>query len=175
MSFADFYWAINDVRPSLIRVEADEATYNLHIIIRFELEQELIDGQLAVAELPTAWGERYQSYLGITPSDDASGVLQDIHWSAALFGYFPTYTLGNLFAAQLFAQAEKALPDLSQRFAQGQFDELLAWLRQHVHRQGRCYRGHELVAKICQQPLSCQPLLSYLRKKLQPLYGLAAG
>ncbi len=173
VSLDDFYWAVNDVRPSFIRVEADEATYNLHIIIRFELEQQLIDDSLGIGDLPQAWNERYRHYLGIEPPSDASGVLQDIHWSAALFGYFATYTLGNLFAAQLFAQAEQDIGSLDQDFARGDFRGLLHWLRTHIHAQGRCRPAAELVASICGQPLSSQPLIDYLRGKLSPLYGLS--
>jgi carboxypeptidase Taq len=124
----DFHFAINDVRPSLIRVEADEVTYNLHIIIRFELEQALIEGSLAVADLPAAWNEKYQKYLGVQPSTDSDGVLQDIHWSAGLFGYFPTYSLGNLYAAQFFAKADADLGGLAEQFRRGEFATLRKWL-----------------------------------------------
>ncbi len=168
----DFYFAINDVRPSLIRVEADEATYNLHILVRFELEQDLISDRLKVADLPGAWNEKYQSYLGITPPNDGQGVLQDIHWSAGLIGYFPTYSLGNLYASQLFAQAARDLDSLSSNFKQGEFQGLLDWLRQHIHRRGRCYSAAELAQQITGAPLSHQPLMEHLQGKLAPLYGL---
>lgn len=168
----DFYFAINDVRPSLIRVEADEATYNLHIIVRFELEQALLNGELAVAELPAAWNEKYQKYLGIDPPSDAQGVLQDVHWSAALIGYFPTYALGNLYAAQLFESAERALGDLAAAFARGDFAPLLEWLRQSIHYRGQCYSAAELVEQVTGRALSHQPLLAHLRAKFRPLYGL---
>ena len=133
----DFYFAINDVRPSLIRVEADEATYNLHILLRFELERALLDGSLEAADLPTAWNEKFGQYLGITPPDNASGVLQDVHWSAGLVGYFPTYSLGNLYAAQFFAKAESELGNLSESFARGNFRPLLDWLRKNIHCHGQ--------------------------------------
>ena len=124
-----FHAAVNHVAPSLIRVQADEATYNLHIIVRFELEQALLTGDLAVADLPAAWNQKYRETLGVTPRNDAEGCLQDIHWSAGLIGYFPTYTLGNLYAAQLFAQAQADLGGLDEAFARGDYAGLLGWLR----------------------------------------------
>lgn len=169
----DFYFAINSVKPSLIRVEADEATYNLHIIVRFELEQALIKGDLSVADLPGAWREKYRVYLGIEPPNDADGVLQDIHWSAGLFGYFPTYSLGNLYAAQLFEAADQQLGGLDRQFAHGEFQPLLEWLRQNVHHQGQCYSAAELAERVTRQPLSHAALMRHLRRKLGPLYGLS--
>lgn len=169
----DFFFAINDVRPSLIRVEADEATYNLHIIIRFELEQALINGEVKVADLPAAWSEMYQKYLGITPPSDADGCLQDIHWSAALIGYFATYSLGNLYSAQFFERADRELGGLAEQFARGEFGPLKDWLNHHIHRPGQCYTAAELVQNITGAPLSHQPLMRHLRGKLGPLYGLA--
>jgi carboxypeptidase Taq len=168
----DFYLAINDVRPSLIRTEADEVTYNLHVLVRFELEQALLDGELKVADLPGAWNEKYRDYLGIEPPNDADGVLQDVHWSAGLFGYFPTYSLGNLYAAQLFAQARNELGDLEAAFRQGQFRPLRDWLQSKVHSQGRRYPAAELVQRTTGEPLSPKALMSYLRGKFGPLYGL---
>ncbi len=168
----DFYFAINDVRPSLIRVEADEATYNLHIIIRFELEQSLVNGDVTVDELPGAWNEKYQQYLDIQPPNDADGVLQDVHWSAALMGYFPTYSLGNLYAGQLFRQAGEDLGDLDEEFARGEFKPLLDWLRKNIHEPGQCYPASELVEKVTGRPLSHEDLIQQLRDKLSPLYGL---
>ena len=168
----EFYFAVNDVRPSLIRVEADEATYNLHILVRFELEQALLDGDLPVDELPAAWKEKYRQYLAIEPPDDAGGVLQDIHWSGGLVGYFPTYSLGNLYAAQLFAQADSDLGGLAGQFARGQFQPLREWLREKIHRHGQRYSAAELVRRVTGRPLSHGPLIEYLRAKLAPLYGL---
>jgi len=167
-----FYGAINTVRPSLIRVEADEVTYNLHILIRFELEQALIEDRLQVANLPGAWNEKYERALGITPPDDASGVLQDVHWSAGLFGYFPTYALGNLYAAQFFRQATKDLSDLETCFQQGDFSALLAWLRENIHRHGRRYSPAELVERITGSPLQHEPLIDQLSTKYGAIYGL---
>lgn len=168
-----FYFAINDVRPSLIRVEADEATYNLHILIRFELEQALIEDQLRVADLPGVWNERYRQYLGIEPPNDADGVLQDIHWSAGLIGYFPTYSLGNLYAAQLMVAAQRDLGNFEERFRHGEFAPLLEWLRKNVHQHGCRYRASELVERVAGSPISHEPLIAQLREKLGPLYGLA--
>ena len=170
-----FYFAINAVRPSLIRIESDEATYNLHILIRFELEQDLLGGMLKVHDLPGAWKEKYGSYLGITPPNDADGVLQDIHWSAGLFGYFPTYSLGNLYAAQFFAQADRELGGLAQQFAAGEFQPLRDWLRSKLHQHGQRYSAAQLVEQVTGKPLSHQPLLAHLRGKLAPLYGLHPG
>ncbi|HEX5442594.1 MAG TPA: carboxypeptidase M32 [Pirellulales bacterium] len=168
----DFYFAINDVRPSLIRVEADEATYNLHILIRFELEQDLINGGLAVADLPQAWNAKYRDYLGIEPPNDAEGVLQDIHWPAGLFGYFPTYSLGNLYAAQFFDQAGRDLGDLPKQFARGEFQPLRQWLIEKLHRHGQRYTAGQLVERVTGKALSHVPLLGHLRGKLGPLYGV---
>ncbi|MEX0677557.1 MAG: carboxypeptidase M32 [Pirellulales bacterium] len=171
-SLDDFYFAVNDVRPSLIRVEADEATYNLHILVRFELEQALLADDLPVADLPAAWNEKYENYLGIRPDGDADGVLQDVHWSAGLIGYFPTYSLGNLYASQFFEQAEKDLGDLAPQFAAGEFAPLRQWLAKNVHRHGQCFTAAELVRNITGKPLSHGPLMAHLREKLAPLYGL---
>jgi carboxypeptidase Taq len=161
------------VRPSLIRVEADEATYNLHIIIRFELEQDLIEDRLKVDDLPGAWNEKYRQYLGIEPPHNADGVLQDVHWSAGLVGYFPTYSLGNLYAAQFFRQADKDLGGLERQFALGQFLPLRDWLREKIHTQGQRYTAADLVKNITGKPLDHKPLVEYLRKKLGQLYGLS--
>ena len=170
VSLDEWFWAINDVRPSLIRVEADEATYNLHIIIRFELEQELVDGSLAVADAPAAWNERYEKYLGIKPASDADGILQDVHWSAGLLGYFPTYSLGNLYSAQLFEKANDDLGDLNEQFAKGEFSPLLDWLRANVHSLGSCYSAKELVRRATGREISHDALMRHLSGKLNPLY-----
>jgi len=169
----DFYFAINDVRPSLIRVEADEATYNLHILIRFELEQELLTENLPIEELPKAWNERYQKYLGVSSGTDRDGVMQDIHWSAGLVGYFPTYSLGNLYASQLFEKAGAELGSLEEMFRRGEFAPLLSWLRKNIHQEGQRYDAADLVQRVTGQPLSHEPLMRHLRGKFGPLYGLA--
>jgi carboxypeptidase Taq len=168
-----FYFAINDVRPSLIRTESDEATYNLHILVRFELEQALLVDELRVADLPAAWREKYRKYLGIEPPNDADGVLQDVHWSSGAIGYFPTYTLGNLYAAQLFEQAWHDLGDLNDMFRRGEFLPLREWLRAKIHSQGRRYPAAELAHRITGSPLSHDALMRQLRGKFRPLYELA--
>jgi carboxypeptidase Taq len=172
VSLQAFYAAVNRVSPSLIRVRADEATYNLHIIVRFELEQDLLAGNLAVGDLPAAWSQKYREYLGVAPVDDAEGCLQDIHWSAGLIGYFPTYTLGNVYAAQLFAAARAELGDLDEAFARGDFGGLLGWLREKVHRQGQRYRAADLVERVTGSRPDHRPLIDSLRRKYAELYGI---
>jgi carboxypeptidase Taq len=172
VSLDEFYQAINHVEPSLIRVEADEATYNLHIIVRFELEQALVNDTLAISDLPQAWRDKYQKYLGIEPQNDAGGVLQDVHWSAGLIGYFPTYSLGNLYAAQLFEAAARELDSLEAMFANGDFAPLGDWLRAQIHEPGQRYSASQLVKKVTGQALSHRPLLDHLHGKLRPIYGI---
>lgn len=168
----DWYFAINDVRPSLIRTESDETTYNLHVLLRFELERALLRGDISTADLPAAWDERMEKYLGVEPPDDARGCLQDIHWSGGAIGYFPTYTLGNLYAAQFFEQARKDLGDLDAQFASGQFAPLLGWLREHIHHQGMKYSPRQLVKRVTGQDLQPTALLAHLRRKASDLYGV---
>ncbi|MEX2186306.1 MAG: carboxypeptidase M32 [Pirellulales bacterium] len=168
-----FHFAVNNVQPSLIRVEADEATYNLHILVRFELEQALINDELPIGDLPAAWNEKYRAYLGIAPPSDALGVLQDIHWSAGLVGYFPTYSLGNLYAAQFFDRADAEIGPLDEQFAAGEFGPLRNWLGEKIHRQGKCYTAAELVEHVTGKPLSHEPLIRRLRGTLGALYGVA--
>jgi carboxypeptidase Taq len=170
-----FYRAINQVRPSLIRVQADEATYNLHIMLRFELELALLSGDLAVSDLPQAWRERTRTYLGLEPPDDAQGVLQDVHWSWGYFGNFPTYALGNLVASQLWERLEQDLPDLDRQLAGGRFEGLLSWLRQHIHRHGNKLRTTELLQRLTGAGLAAEPYLRYLEGKYGQLYGLQAS
>jgi carboxypeptidase Taq len=172
VSLDAWYAAINDVRPSFIRVEADEVTYNLHIMLRFELEQPLIAGDLHPADLPGVWNESFEKFFGLTPPDDARGCLQDIHWSAGLFGYFPTYSLGNMYAAQFYDAAERALGDLAALFARGEFRPLLDWLRRNIHSHGKRFRATELIQHVAGEPLSHRSLVSHLRRKFGPLYGL---
>ncbi|MBN1510927.1 MAG: carboxypeptidase M32, partial [Phycisphaerae bacterium] len=168
-----FLGAINAVSPSFIRVEADELTYNLHIILRFELEREILQGRLAVADIPQAWNARFTELLGTAPPDDRRGCLQDIHWSMGGFGYFPTYALGNLYAAQFFAAARRAIPDLDDRVAGGDLRTLLDWLRENIHRHGQRYRAAELVESVTGQPLRVGPFLDYIRGKVSEFYGPA--
>jgi carboxypeptidase Taq len=172
VSLEQFHAAVNHVAPSLIRVRADEATYNLHIIVRFELERDLLFGDLAVGDLPAAWGEKYREYLGISPPSDAEGCLQDIHWSAGLVGYFPTYTLGNVYAAQLFAAAEAQLGGLDGAFARGDFAGLLGWLREKIHRRGQLYRAADLVERVTGARPDHRPLIDGLRRKYAELHGI---
>ncbi len=167
-----FYRGINKVEPSLVRVEADEATYNLHIMLRMELEIAMLEGNLAAGDLPEAWNARMQEYLGLTPPNDTAGVLQDVHWSSGLMGYFPTYLMGNLVAAQLWAKILKDVPNLYEQFEQGEFGSLLAWLREHVHRYGSKYRPQELVEKVTGEKINSQPYLDYLKTKYAEIYGI---
>jgi carboxypeptidase Taq len=167
-----FYRAVNKVQPSLIRVEADEATYGLHIILRFELERAMIAGTVALEDLPEAWNARMKRYLGVEVPSDAMGVLQDVHWSGGDIGYFATYALGNLIAAQLWECARRDLPDLDAALAAGDGTPLRAWLREHVHRFGRTYPPRELVRRVVGGPIQVEPFLAYLDGKLRPIYGL---
>jgi carboxypeptidase Taq len=164
----EFYQAANRVHPSLIRVEADEATYNLHVMLRVELELALIDGTLAVADAPDAWNARMEEYLGLTPADASTGVLQDIHWSAGLFGYFATYTLGNVIAAQLWARFAEVHPSRDADIERGAFAELRDWLRRELHQHGRKFEPQDLVARITNAPISPEPYLRYLEEKYAP-------
>ncbi len=164
------YLAINAVERNLIRVDADEVTYNLHIMLRFELEQQLFSGQLAVRDLPSAWNQLAKDWLGIQPESDATGVLQDVHWSCAAFGYFPSYCLGNMIAAQLWYAVQKELPDLDDDFASGNFSSLLAWLRKNIHAHGKRYNTFELAELASGEKLSAKALLRYLSERYLPLY-----
>ena len=169
--FAGVTWqevqrAANAVRPSFIRVSADEVTYGLHIALRFELELALIEGDLAVADLPAAWNERMQSYLGLDVPDDVHGVLQDIHWAEGAFGYFPTYAVGNVIAGQVWARVTAELPDLDERFAAGDFAPLREWLAEHVHRFGRRHLTTEMLERVVGGGLDPAPYLAYLEAKV---------
>ena len=166
------YRAVNRVAPSLIRVEADEVTYSLHIIVRFELEQELVDGRLAIRDLPEAWNARHKEYLGVEVPDDANGVLQDVHWAAGLIGYFPTYALGNLIAGQMFERAHADLPDLEAQLAAGELSGLREWLREHVHRHGAKFSSSELLDRLVGGPIAVGPFVDYLKAKLGQVYEL---
>lgn len=167
-----FYAAINRVRPSMIRVEADEATYNLHIMLRFEIEKMLINDDFPVKDLPGLWNEKMEEYLGITPANDAEGVLQDVHWSFGAFGYFPTYTLGNLYSVQFFNQIQKDIPGLDDLYARGDFSGLLGWLRENIHSKGRSRKAEELVQDLTGQELSAQPFMDYLEAKYKKIYNI---
>jgi carboxypeptidase Taq len=160
------------VRPSFIRVEADEVTYNLHVMMRFDLERAVVHGDLAVADLPGAWNERFTRDFGLSPPSAAEGALQDIHWSAGLVGYFPTYALGNIFAAQLMRAAQAALPDLDDEIAAGRFAGLLAWLRRHVHAQGRQLDSAALVEQATGEPVTERHLIESLWRRYGEPHGL---
>src|SRR5918998_737717 len=168
-----FYEAINVLSPSKIRVEADEVTYNLHILLRFELEVALIEDSLSVEDLPDAWNAKMEEYLGVVPKNDTEGVLQDIHWADGLFGYFPTYTVGNVLSVQFFEEALKAHPEIPTQMEKGKFSLLLSWLRENVHRHGSQYYPDELIRRATGRPLDTTPYLSYLKSKFGELYGLA--
>ncbi len=167
-----FYKLVNRVKPSLIRVEADEITYNLHIMLRFEIELGMIEGKLRAAELPEIWNAKMQEYLGITPPDDAQGVMQDVHWSEGLIGYFPTYSLGNILSVQLLETARQSLGDLESQWANGDYAPLLGWLRQNVHQRGKLDLPPALIERATGSPLTAKPYVAYLTRKFTELYGL---
>lgn len=168
-----FYAAINRVKPSLIRVEADELTYNLHIMLRFEIERDLIEGRTRVEDLPAIWTDKMRAYLGVVPNTDADGVLQDVHWSLGAFGYFPTYTLGNLYAVQLYEQARRELTGLEAEIEAGRLVTLQKWLNQKVHRWGRTFTADHLLRRVTGSPLSPEPFLNYVERKYAELYRLS--
>ena len=171
ISLQEFHRGINRVSPSLIRIEADEVTYNLHIMIRFEIEKALIEGSLKVKDVPEAWNEKMRTYLGITPKTNREGCLQDIHWSVGFIGYFPTYTLGNLYAAQFFHTFSTAHPDYQKRISQGDFSQLVNWLRENIHQYGRQYTPSELLKRVTKKPLEESYFVNYLETKYQDIYG----
>jgi carboxypeptidase Taq len=167
-----FYRAVNRVQPSLIRVEADEVSYGLHIILRFELEKRLFAGDLAVENLPEAWRSLMKELLGVEPPTDAEGVLQDVHWSMGSFGYFPSYFLGNLYGLQFWKKLREDLPDVETAISRGQFDPLYSWLRDHIHRWGSRLEPAELLRTVTGEALSMHPFLDYIEAKYTELYAL---
>ena len=170
-----FYRAVNKSHPSFIRVEADEVTYNMHVLLRFELENELLEGKLKVKDVPEAWNSRFKSYLGLDVPNDREGALQDIHWSFVSFGIFPGYTIGNLVSAQLMEKVRADIPDLDAHVENGHFAPLLSWLRKNVHRHGRKFTPNELLERATGKPLTAGPWIAYVRKKFGALYGLQAA
>jgi carboxypeptidase Taq len=170
-----FFRAVNRSYPSLIRVEADEVTYNMHVLLRFELEAQMLDGSLKVNDLPEAWNELIQTYLGIKVPNDREGALQDIHWSFVSFGVFPGYTLGNLIGAQLMEKVRRDIPDLDEQFERGEFSYLLGWLRKNVHRHGRKFTPDELLERATGKKLTAAPWIAYVQQKFGALYGLEAA
>ena len=172
VTFENFLVWINEAAPSLIRTEADEVTYNLHVLLRFELEVALVRGDLQVDDLPAAWNEKMSAYLGLIPPDFSSGVMQDVHWSSGSIGYFPTYTLGNLNAAQFFAKAQEEIADLQEQISRGEFSELLGWLRKNIHSQGSRYLPRDLIRHVTGEAPDPKYLIEYLTAKYSELYGL---
>ncbi len=168
-----FYRAVNKVQPSLIRVESDELTYNLHIMLRFELEAAILEGNVQVADLAEEWHSRMDDMLGVTPPNDAQGVLQDMHWSGGSVGYFPTYTLGNVLSVQLWERALAAHPTIPEEIGRNEYGTLLQWLRDNVHRYGRKYEPNELIERVTGESLNVQPYMNYLRTKFGDIYGVA--
>lgn len=171
-SLDEFYEAINIVEGSLIRVEADEVTYQLHIILRFEIESELVNRRVSINDLPELWNQKMEEYLGINIPNDSQGVLQDVHWSEGLFGYFPTYCLGNLYGAAFYEQMKNDLPGINEQIEAGRFTDVLAWLRQNIHRNGKRYPAGELVRKVTGENLTAEPFMKYINEKFGPLYDL---
>ncbi|MEK7122280.1 MAG: carboxypeptidase M32, partial [Patescibacteria group bacterium] len=169
ISFDDFYQYLNRVSPSLIRTEADEVTYNLHVIIRYEMEREIIEGTIAVEDIPAVWNQKVKTYLGIDVPDDARGCLQDVHWSCGYFGYFPTYCLGNLYAAQFYNAASRDILNLEDEIARGSFDHLREWLRTRVHVHGRKYAQDALIMNATGEKPAARHFIEYITKKYADL------
>ncbi|WP_066397238.1 carboxypeptidase M32 [Neobacillus mesonae] len=172
VSLDEFYRAVNSVSPSFIRVEADELTYNLHIMLRYEIEKGLIAGEIEARDLPEIWNRKMQDYLGITPSTDTVGVLQDVHWSFGGIGYFPSYSLGNLYAAQILRTIEKDLPEFKSHIENGRFDVIHGWLKEKIHQYGKLYTPNELIVRVTGEELNADYLVEYLEKKYSEVYGL---
>jgi carboxypeptidase Taq len=170
----DTYWrAMNKVQPGFIRVGADELTYNLHILVRFELETEVLTGAVAVKDLPQAWNAKYQEYLGITPTSDGVGVLQDVHWSRGYCGYFPTYTMGNLISGMVWSRLLQDIPDAEEQFSRGEFRAVLTWLQERIYRQGRRHKPKDLVKMVTGKAMAADDWVAYARKKFSAVYGLS--
>jgi carboxypeptidase Taq len=167
----DFVRAINQVKPSKIRVEADEVTYSLHVIIRFEIEQELLAGNITIKDLPELWNQKYKDYLGVTIENDSEGVMQDIHWASGAFGYFPTYALGNVYGGQILEAMEKDIPSWKDKIVEGNFQTLKKWLVENVHQQGDLYDPSVLIKRIAGEEINVNPFLKYLNKKYSWIYG----
>jgi carboxypeptidase Taq len=172
VSLDAFYRAINVVEPSFIRVESDEVTYNLHIILRFEIEKALIEDNLEVEELPVVWNSKTKELLQLDVPDDSQGVLQDVHWSGGMIGYFPTYSLGNLHSAQFFAAARRDIPSLDEQMARGEFGALLKWLREKIHVHGKFYSAQELARNATGEALSSKHFAAYITRKYSEIYEL---
>ncbi|MDQ2943229.1 MAG: carboxypeptidase M32 [Candidatus Dormibacteraeota bacterium] len=167
-----FFRAVNKSYPSLIRTEADEVTYNMHVLLRFELENEMLEGKLKVSDLPEVWNDRVKSFLGISVPNDREGVLQDVHWAYVSFGIFPGYTIGNLIGAQLMEKVRQEIPDLDAQIERGEFVALLGWLRKNVHRHGRKFTPNELLERATGSPMTAAPWIAYVQQKYSALYGI---
>jgi len=172
ISMEDFYRSINTVQPSLIRVDADEVTYGMHVILRFELERDIIEGNVNVSELPEIWNSKMEDLLGITPPNNADGVLQDVHWSSGYFGYFPTYFLGNLYGAQFYKKALKDHPSLPRAYETGNFSNLLTFVRENIHQYGRIYQAKDLITRVTGEELNPDYFIEYLEQKFYPIYSV---
>ena len=172
LDLSSFYRGINKVQPSFIRVEADEATYNLHIMLRMEVETALLTGEIAVKDLPEFWNLRMQEYLGVSPKNDSEGVLQDIHWSMGLIGYFPGYALGNIISVQLWEAAKQELGDLDGQIRKGEFAPLLDWMHENIHRQGNKFMPQNLIKRATGSKITSKPYLNYLATKYRDIYEL---
>jgi len=168
----EFHRAINIVRPSFIRVNADEVTYGLHIILRFEIEKDLIEGKIQVSELPEIWNSKFEELLGIVPPNDAQGVLQDVHWSGGSIGYFPTYFLGNLYGTQIYAKALEKMPNLPDDYKKGEFSNLLSYLKENIHQYGSIYRANDLIKRVTGEDLNSDYFLKYIEEKFKLIYRL---
>jgi carboxypeptidase Taq len=171
VSLDTFVRAVNQVKPSKIRVEADEVTYGLHIIVRFNIERDLFADKISVKELPEIWNQNYADYLGVKIENDSEGVMQDTHWASGSFGYFPSYALGNVYSGQLLAALEKALPSWRRQIAKGNFSNVKSWLVKNVHRPGNLYDPADLIKEITGKELSVKPYLDYLEEKFSEIYG----
>jgi carboxypeptidase Taq len=168
----EFHRAMNIVKPSFIRVNADEVTYGLHIILRFEIEKGLIEDKIQVSELPEIWNSKFEELLGIVPPNDAKGVLQDVHWSMGSIGYFASYFLGNLYAAQIYNTALQKIPSLPEDYKKGEFSTLLSYLKENIHQYGSTYRANELIKRVTGEDLNSDYFLKYIEEKYKPIYRI---
>lgn len=171
-SLTEFFQAINKIQTNLIRTKADELHYHFHVMIRYEIERDLMEGTLAVNDLQSRWNDSYESYFGLKPNDDNDGILQDIHWSHGSFGYFPTYSIGSFYAAQFHQQANQDIPDLEHQISEGNTKELLNWLRDNIHQYGHQFEAEELCIRITGRPLSLEPFMKYANSKYESVYNL---
>ncbi len=175
VSVDGLYSAINQVAPSFIRVEADEVTYPLHVILRYEIEVGIFDGSLSVEELPEVWNQKMEEYLGLSPRTDSEGVLQDVHWSGGAFGYFPSYTLGAMYACQYYQALKKELPDIEDQVSRGELRPVREWLNKNIHRKGRLYSAEDLCQRVTGESLNSDHFIRYLKNKYGELYGINLG